>query len=44
VELEKGKAVKPGELILNFYPSKPSKRVKALYALSPDDPRLYRLV
>ena len=43
-ELEKGKTVKPGELILNFYPSKPSKRVKALYALSPDDSRLYRLV
>jgi hypothetical protein len=43
-ELEKGKAVKAGELILNFYPTRPSKRVKALYALSPDDSRLYRLV
>lgn len=44
VELEKGKAVKPGELILNFYPTRPSRRVKALDALTPDDPRLYKLV
>ena len=43
-ELEKGKTVKPGEFILNFYPTRPSKRVKAFESLTPDDARLYRLV
>ena len=43
-ELEKGKAVKPGEFILNFYPTRPSRRNKALEPLTPDDPRLYKLV
>jgi hypothetical protein len=36
--------VKKGELILNFYPTRPSRRVKASEAMTPDDPRLYRLV
>jgi hypothetical protein len=44
VELEAGKKVKKGELILNFYPTRPSRRVKAFEAMTPDDPRLYKLV
>jgi hypothetical protein len=44
VELEKGKAVKPGELILNFNPTRPGRRSKPLETLTPDDLRLYKLV
>ncbi len=43
-ELQKGKRVKPGEFILNFYPTRPSKRAKPFEALVPDDDRLYRVV
>lgn len=44
VELEKGKVVKPGELILNFNPTRPSRRSKPFEAVTPADPRLYKLL